>query len=584
MVDIVLQWMIEQGFTAAAQVLREEAGTQHRGEHLARKILTSMIRSIEDHNWEAATKHLNRLQQFMSHDDNSIRSSRELSYLNKVLPFLFVQQQFLELIGSDEDGMRAYSFFVKSIKPLESLIEIEHFKKLNYLLTCRSVCEACHLFPEYRTWSPSIGCAQLVAFINRTVGDSVLRTAHVTGHHETASSSANATLEQYIEEAFSFRLLDYKYPKIRSEISSTTISSLSAPIIDQIPRIEPFLSLNISSLLDQEVHYSNVSVACCKLITKQDYMLLGTSSGELLMLSTCFLTDQQKQYDIPKYYKLFSFAEAVRGISLQDKKIFSWSNHKAILSDAQSPDYLAVSPKECMLRQFDFNADAYCACLFPLETLVCTGHSDGSVSVWDCISGDRLYVNNFTRTPIMAIVVNRTGTVVYSGSQDGVIRSTDSVTGILLFCMIPSIPMELSALAVSPSSSKLLAAYRGGTIRLWDTLSGQEVSKRFSNTESSSKICISFGSADNHIYCGLEDGTVLFWDLNSMNISAKLQSFSPDLKYPGNKVHYPTSKLNLHRSAINSIQVEAGYLLSCGNDGYVCICRSEKKPQGEPGN
>lgn len=575
MVDIVLQWMIEQGFTAAAQVLREEAGTLQRGEHLTRKIITSMIRSIEEHNWESATKHLNRLQQFISTDNNNVRIAGELSYLNKVLPFLFAQQQFLELIGSDEDGLRAYSFFMKSVKPLEPLIEVEHFKKLNYLLTCKSVNEAGNFFPEYRSWSASIGCTQLISFINRTVGDSFVRCACITGYAVPSSSSLGTlTLENYLEDALSFRILNHKYPDIAEGIATTTITSLSMPLTQQIPTIDPFLSINIATLLQRDA--SDFSVTCCSMIAKCDFVVCGTSTGDLIMMSTSFMKEGFSAVLLPNHFRIFMFSEAVRGISVQERKILAWSNHKGILCDVQSPDYLAVSPQECILNTFEFNIDAYCGCLFPLATILCTGHSDGTVSVWDGVSGEKLYRNNFTSTPIITLVVNRTGTVIYSGAQDGVIRAVDSVTGILLFCMLPSISMELSALVLSPSSCQLLAAYKGGTLRLWDTLSGQEVSKRFSNTESSSKICISFGNVDNHLYCGLEDGTVLFWDLNSTNGSGS-NIVPSDVAHVGHKVQYPTSKINLHRSVINTIQLVDGFLLSCGNDGCMCICRNQKK-------
>eukprot|EP00796_Vickermania_ingenoplastis_P007100 gene7099-5034_t len=583
---VVLEWMTKQGYTASAQVLREEASAQHRGEHLVRKMITSMNRSIEEHNWEAANKCLKRLQQFVCGDESIAQFGVSLAYLTRVLPFLLVQQQFLEMIGSDDDGVRAYTFFLKSVKPYQFIIEQEHFKKLTYLLLCKSVGEAGHLYPEYRAWSPGIGCAQLISFINKTIGDTLVRSAYIANNPEVPYNSLlMKPLESYIEEAFSYHIIKYKYPKIATDVGITTVSSLASPLFEQLPPIEPLTAVDVASLLSKPgAERKAMALTCCLPLLEKARIIVGSSTGDVLVLPTDILDDAKKNDSSVAYTVLCQLSDAVRGLCFQSDTLFCWGGHRAVLTDVPSSANSLITnsgpAKERPLQFMHFEIDIYCGCLFPMGTVVATGHSDGTVAMWDAASGDRLYQNNFTTSPILSLIVNRCGTVYYSGSQDGAIRAVDTVTGILLFSLVSPIPMELSALSLSPSSACLVAAYRGGTLRLWDTVSGQEFPQRFSTTENTKRRApLSFGNLDSHIFCGTDNGNILFW--SSVNTQKHLrtcdssvQSF-PGSFYNSGGMQHPTKVLNLHRAPINDVKIAGNLLFSCGDDGYLCICSSQ---------
>lgn len=591
---IVLDWMGRQGYAGAAHVLQSEAITHHKSEKSLRKILVTLLHEVEEQNWENTTKSMQRLSQLIYSKEmnaSTIGALRSpLVQLVNTLPFLVAQQQFLELIGCDDDGFKAYHFFVKNIKPLEQTLESYHFSKLNYLLTCKSVSDASHLYPEYDRWSPAIGCAQLISFINRILcGTSLLSVSRTSFSEDGTSLKDIQPLETYIEQAISFRLLSSKiYKNASSREPPIRISSLSTSLRRQLPAVQPIASLDIASLFSTSSHSKrkNITPTCSLFIPLSNAIAVGLSTGDILSISTDFLKQDVKIPIVPhKYIKIWKLDGPIKGIqySTKQKIVFCWGPNEACLVQSCSFDHCISgnNSSDCTLQVLDFERTVNCACLLPLEKMVGTGCSDGSVSLWDATSGSRLYKRIVgSGSSVVALISNRLGTVFYAGSQEGVIQAIDAITGIYLFCLIPPIPMEIAALALSPSSSFLLAAYRGGTLRLWDTVTGQEVLPHFLNNESTvRRISISFGARDQHVFCGQEDGTVLFWDTSMYSMLPEAHhvgtSSASNPEYLASTLHYPTLRLHLHRSSVNHLSAIDGYLLlSSGSDGFLSICSS----------
>lgn len=592
MLELVLQWISAQGYTKTAQTLRGEATAQHKNDSSARKHLGALIRNIEERNWDNASKALQRLHQFLYAEDavsNVIPALRgPLDQLVNTLPFLIAQQQFLELVGNDSDGYKAYSFFMKYIKPLESTVERNQFKRLNYLLTCKSVEEASHLFPEYSKWSPSLGCAQLISFINRVIVSTPLSSLGSTTISELGpSTSEMKPLERYIEQALSYQLLAAKYPKsIPFNIPTVPISSISAPFTQQLPPIQPIAAVDIASLFPRQDprKRKHIALTCSLLLPTAHAIAVGISTGDILSISSDFLREEIKQLIIPqKYFQVWKLDSAVRGIQGGRKQgnVLCWGDYKACLIRTCTFDdsYPQECASDCTLKIFDFDEPITCACLLPGEKVIGTGYSDGSIAVWDVAAGSQIYrVALESDSSIVTLISNRLGTVLYAAVEEGVIESVDSVTGIYLSSFVPPIPMEITSLTLSPSSSFLLASYRGGTLRLWDTVSGKEVLPHFVNSESTGrKASVSFGATDQHIFCGQEDGTVLFWDTSIYSRLAEIPQDSSLSAIQGRYLalthHYPTLRLRLHHSSVNDVTTSEGnFLLSCGSDGILSVC------------
>lgn len=568
--QIVLQWMISQGYTAAAQVLRSEVSAQNRAEHLARKHVSAMIRGIEDHNWEKATKSLKRLQSLATGDELNFQLSEYVTHLGAKLPFLFAQQQFLEIIDSDSDGARAFSFFMKNVKPFERSVDLDQFKKLCYLLTCKSVIEAAQVFPEYSSWSPGEGCAQLLAFIDRTLGDTLLNASCIANLGEDSFELPVASsLETHIEEALSFRLLSKKFPQLVAKIPRRTIVSLTSPLLKQLPSSDLLLKLDLSS-----IHSTNEngvykgSVTSCVLTASGEYLVVSFSTGEVIAILMESIRTF-KNSELPPFTIVYKSSESVRGMTHKKNIVFCWGGRQGVLLAVQSFSHIAHPTQYHFLRHFKFKEDIYSGCLLPDESVIGTGHADGTIAVWDVECGKQLYQQKISYSPVISLILNRTGTVFYAAAQDGTVTAVDAPVGISLFSFMSHIPMEISAIALSPSSQRLLVAYRGGTLRVWDTISAKEMNRRFLNTENTmSKAAICFGSFDHHIFCGSDDGSVLFWDtLGSQEQDDWSITSDPDLP----QLHSCNNRIQLHKGPITFVVATQELLFSCGSDGVLAI-------------
>lgn len=592
--QLVLQWLSAQGYVSAAQSLREEATSLLKNEASVRSLVRVLIRSIEERNWDNASRAVQGMCPFLYPEkiSNAMAPSLRSPILQLVntLPFLIAQQQFLELIGADDDGHKAYSFFMKHIKPLEPTVERNHFTKLNYLLTCKSVAEASHLYPEYTRWSPPIGCAQLLSFISRVTSSTSFSSMGSTTFVELSSFTHELKpLETYIEQALSFQLLASRNPAaVALNDPPINLSSLSAPFMQQLPPVQPIATVDIAAVFSRinSRRRSNITLTCSMHIPSANAIAVGLSTGDVLSLSTDFLKQEIKQLVIPeKYFKVWKLDGPVRGIrsSVKQDTILFWGDHTACLIKPSSFGYISSQQdtSECTLQTLDFDRPITCACVLPPEKVVGTGYSNGGVALWDVPTGGRIYkITLGSGSSIVALVSNRLGTVLYAGLQEGVVDAVDSVTGIYLHSFVPSIPMEISALALSPSSSFLLTAYRGGTLRLWDAVSGEEVLPHFVNTESTTRrASVTFGSTDYHIFCGQDDGSVLFWDTTISPRIAEIQQDQAQLSIRGQylapNLYYPTLRLGLHQSSVNDVSAAGdNFLLSCGGDGLLCICSS----------
>lgn len=570
--QIVLQWMREQGYNASVQVLLEEAGAQHRGEHFVRKSISSMLRSVEEHNWEGASKALRRLQQLVCPEEGNQHCNVQLAYLTKVLPFLLVQQQFLETIGTDDDGVRAFMFFQKNVKPFEMFVDKHNFQKLAYLLTCKNVRDASTVFPEYATWTAALGCCQLMEFIQNALSSTFLNsTGIVSSPDKLYSTDLLKPLEAHLEEAVSYRVLAYRASSVaRSLVKPIVIESLGCPLNKHLASIEPLRSFNIASLRGS----GRCALTSCAPILSRDAIAFGLSTGEITLLSTTLFSKLDGSLKDSQLALLYKLRDSVQGISVKNDKLLCWGGRHAVLLDVSLFSQQASTDQGYVLHTLHFEEDVYCSCfLRDTETAIATGHADGSVAVWDAAKSERIYQISVSSSPLIGLIINALGTIFYTASQDGIIRAIDTSTGIILLQLVPPIPMEVSAIALSPSSLRLLAAYRCGTLRLWDTVSGAELPIRFSNTKNTKrKASICFGNVDSHIFCGTDTGAVMFWDTSAFPKDTK-----PSTLLAGT-VREASKEICLHRGCVNDLTVCNDLLLSCSDDGCLFVCSNRLPP------
>jgi WD40 repeat protein len=612
MVQIVVSWLIQQGFTSSAQMLREEATGQFRGEHYLRKTLRTLCRAVEESNWDSAQKSLKKLQtKAVVKSGLRTEGTSPAASLVRSLPFLLAQQQFLELIEEDND-QRSFTFFMRTIKPFERSISREHFQKLTYLLTCKTVAEGSSIYPEYRGWTAELGRAEILKQIRTQMGN--VDYANYCRHGNvcmTTPVELTRPLSLVFQQSFSFELLARQHPEVMRHRQRAIITSLSAPLDAQLPATEPFVSIDVNAL----VRGAFPALApgnprqCLKLTACQPFLshaavVAATESGAVLWIPTGPVGGGDGSAALPSATASSSSAETwateqphilyqskrpLRGVRRCGTKLLCWGSSQAVVLNLQSfvDDQAAGQNVDFVSSTFTHTADVYAGCFFPCGTLAATGLSEGTVVIWDLLTNAKLYEHLFSDCGVVALVANRTGSSYFAASKDGLIRVVDVATGIMTASFASPIAMDICSLAVSPSSTYLLTSYRGGTMRLWDILTGDMLPYRFTGTENNTKARspTAFGNSDTEIFCGGEDGCLYYWSLRSRDRAAKSLASPPPpgdgarssnlylslATYSGNLVHY-SAQLPLHRSPITDVKVEGAFEVSCGEDGMIVLC------------
>lgn len=610
MVQIVVTWLIEEGFTAAAQVLREEATSQFRGEHYLRKTLRGLSRAVEESNWDGAQKNLKKLQtKAVTKSGLRPEGTSPAASLVRSLPFLLAQQQYMELVEGDND-QRTFNFFMRGIKPLERSISREHFQKLTYLLTCKTVAESSNVYPEYRGWTAELGRAQLLQYI-RTQAGSVDCSNYCRHGNVCMPPPVELTrpLRTVFQQSFSYELMTRQHPELVRRRQRATITSLSAPLEAQLPATEPLVSIDASALVRST--FPSLAPAdgraCVKLTACQPFLshsavVAATDTGAVLWIPTGPSTTAGSADaggaggevgGAERAVLLHHHRRPIRDLRRCGMRLLCWGGAQALVLNVQAllDAGVACPAGDGAVDALTHAADVYAGCLFPCGTLAVTGLSEGTVCVWDLHTCTKLYEHLFGSYGVVALAVNRTGTSYFAASKDGAVRVVDVATGVLTASLVSPIALEICSLAVSPSSTFLLTSYRGGLMRMWDLLTGELLPFRFTGTENNTKARspTSFGNTDAEIFCGGEDGCIYFWNLRARDRAAKSalparasvaaagevpRSGNLYLSQAGlnaNLVHF-ASQLPLHRSPITDVKVEGSYEVSCGEDGVIVVC------------
>ncbi|KEG13973.1 hypothetical protein DQ04_00691190 [Trypanosoma grayi] len=615
LVQIIAAWLIEQGFTSTAQLLRDEAAALLRQEHNERKALRVISRAIQEGNWDAAHGQLKKLDPVTKSNGagNADTPSQPASLLQS-MAFLLSQQQFLEYVDED-DGQRAHVFFMRRIKPMEATISKDHFQQLIYLLTCRTVSEAGGKFPVWRGWTPMVGRSQLQSILSKAIGycDSSLYCRQYECGFDEGPNAAFKSLEQILTNSLSYELLKSKHPSLLSGLPIHSVFSIQKPMGEQLIPSNLLTSIDVNKLRGDIVGgtMKGVSLTACQPFLQVPALAVGTYTGSILWIPIVIERDSVAVPSNNDCFRLYQYNAPVRGMASHERQILlSWSGCQAVVLNMaqlmwQTPDSSDASEylKDCVANTFVHTADVYSSCLFPCGYILATGLSEGTVTVWDLLTGTQMFHHSFSNSAIVSLTTNRTGSCYYAASKEGLVRVVDVTTGVLLFSFTSPVASEVSSIALSPSSSLLLVSYRSGTLRLWDVLTGGVLPQRFEGIESNTRRCASvcFGCVDSHIISGHDDGFLYLWDLahartkhQSLHVNPAAEMLSPDASQkeapwlhsssvPG-RYHWPLGealpppkRIRLHRSPITDVKFQHHYVVTCGDDGVVCICHSVPK-------
>lgn len=644
LLEMITAWLLSHDFKSSAQLLYEEASAQLRDGANKRKTVSALCRAIDERDWDKAHKKVNDL--LNSNRDigrpsrgTTVLPSHRDSYNATALSLLLTEQQFMELVDEDS-GQRAFTFFMRNVKPYESVMSRQQFHKLTYLLTCKNLEEAAKLYPELRGWTPETGRSALKANIQRMSELNLLYPETRPRHLRVSSSTVGQKhLHLMLQEALSFRLLSSRYPRLLHDIPPIQLHSYIQPLAQQTPPTHPLLSIDVDQIIANLAHkageyaqggvpqhtdvgkYLPCSLTCCEDFLDVHAVVAGTDTGDVLWIPVAAserATNHRLNETISNPLVIYCHHYAVRGMQRYQTRLLIWGGPKATilelvsLVESNKPHReltvpLVVVEAQYAQKIFTHIADIYSSVIFPCGSIIATGLTQGAINLWDATNFTKLGETSYRPSSVLSLVVNAAGTTYFAGYKEGVVCIVDVVSGILLQTLFPPAPLELSSIALSPSSSLLLTSYKAGYLRLWNVLTCAPIPVYFTGSENNtrSSIPVSFGARDEFIFAGSEDGRVCFWswhtntnktqdgayttsrkDGQSYSLhkydtiipSRNQVSHSDPMSFPNDatisKYKQPTMKIHAHTNCILAMKIDRKHMLTAGKDGLICIYAS----------
>ncbi|KAL2040688.1 hypothetical protein N7G274_006667 [Stereocaulon virgatum] len=140
---------------------------------------------------------------------------------------------------------------------------------------------------------------------------------------------------------------------------------------------------------------------------------------------------------------------------------------------------------------------------------VVSGSGDGTVRLWDSVTGATLQTLQGHSAPVISVAFSPDGKQVVSGSGDGTVRLWDSVTGAALQTL-EGYSARVNSVAFSPDGKQVVSGSVDGTVRLWDSVTGAALQTHQGHSDWVSSVA--FSPDGKQVVSGSRDGTVRLWD------------------------------------------------------------------------
>lgn len=140
-----------------------------------------------------------------------------------------------------------------------------------------------------------------------------------------------------------------------------------------------------------------------------------------------------------------------------------------------------------------------------------SGSNDGTLIVWDLLTGAPARVLNGHIDWVSAVVVDPGGEWAISASKDATLRRWHLRSG-LCMTVFEGHTAPVRAVALTPDGRRVLSAANDGTLRLWDTHTGDMLGLFIGHTNRVMAVVID--AARNEAISAADDHTLRVWDLN----------------------------------------------------------------------
>ena len=151
------------------------------------------------------------------------------------------------------------------------------------------------------------------------------------------------------------------------------------------------------------------------------------------------------------------------------------------------------------------------AAFSPDEKRVATVGMDGTLRVWDALTGDELLTKGEAGVdgPIFAVAYGPDGTRLATGDNEGNAKIWDAASGELLLTL-PGHSIWVRGVAFSPDGTRLASGSSGGTLKVWDASTGAELVNVSGNT--GLPLRVAFSPDGKWLATGGLDTTANLWD------------------------------------------------------------------------
>ena len=146
----------------------------------------------------------------------------------------------------------------------------------------------------------------------------------------------------------------------------------------------------------------------------------------------------------------------------------------------------------------------------PNNKKLVSGYKDGTVILWDLISGKELRIFKRHNQDVSAMVFSPDSRKLITASYDKSIRVWDTFNGRELQQFLGH-EAFVNSIAISPSGEHIVSASNDKTVRVWDINTGKQI-KRFMGHRSY-VYSVDISADGKTIYSGSWDGTVRLWNL-----------------------------------------------------------------------
>jgi WD40 repeat protein len=222
----------------------------------------------------------------------------------------------------------------------------------------------------------------------------------------------------------------------------------------------------------------------------------------------------QATFDHAKLIQCYVYHCQIKDSSWADSQIHdtSWSGESP---QGPSSNYQLVQAQSDNIKweKFYGHRDIVNSTAFsPDGRCIISGSDDGTVKVWDSVSGQCIHSLNEHNSSVTSVAFSPDGKHIVSGSHDHTVKLWDSQSGHCIHSLSEH-SSRVTSVAFSPDGKHIVSGSRDSTVKLWNSQSGQCLRTLDKHAGGINSVALS--PDGKHIVSGANDGTIKLWNSQS---------------------------------------------------------------------